>query len=37
MGTFNVAGGCNPCPKIIFNNPVSNFLRSEILIDKILL
>lgn len=34
-GAFNVTGNCNPCPRIIINNPVSHVLQCEIPIDKI--
>lgn len=29
-GAYNVAGNCNPCPRIIINNPVSGLLKCEI-------
>lgn len=29
-GAFNVTGNCNPCPRIIINNPIQNILNVEI-------
>ncbi len=34
-GAFNVSGPCNPCPRIIINNPVSNYLICEIPEDRL--
>jgi hypothetical protein len=29
-GAFNVSGACNPCPKIILNNPVNQVIQCEV-------